>query len=80
MKYKSIMYLIKKKGGIIYGKQKRCNIINRSITITSTNRSNTKSRFIWNSSIIRRIVTPLAIDEFNGPRGEFYKNMFAKTI
>lgn len=25
------------------------------------------------------IVTPLAIDEFNGPRGEFYKNMFAKS-
>jgi NAD(P)-dependent dehydrogenase (short-subunit alcohol dehydrogenase family) len=24
------------------------------------------------------IVTPLAIDEFSGPRGEFYKNMFAK--
>lgn len=24
------------------------------------------------------IVTPLAIDEFNGPRGGFYKNMFAK--
>jgi NAD(P)-dependent dehydrogenase (short-subunit alcohol dehydrogenase family) len=24
------------------------------------------------------IVTPLAIDEFNGLRGEFYKNMFAK--
>lgn len=24
------------------------------------------------------IVTPLAIDEFNGPRGTFYKNMFAK--
>ena len=24
------------------------------------------------------IVTPLAIDEFNGPRGEFYKNMFAR--
>lgn len=24
------------------------------------------------------IVTPLAVDEFNGPRGEFYKNMFAK--
>ncbi len=24
------------------------------------------------------IVTPLAIDEFNGPRGQFYKNMFAK--
>lgn len=26
----------------------------------------------------RIIVTPLAIDEFNGPRGDFYKNMFAK--
>lgn len=24
------------------------------------------------------IVTPLAIDEFNGPRGNFYKNMFAQ--
>ncbi|WP_286905206.1 SDR family oxidoreductase [Clostridium sp. UBA1652] len=24
------------------------------------------------------IVTPLAIDEFNGPRGDFYKNMFEK--
>ena len=23
------------------------------------------------------VVTPLAIDEFNGPRGDFYKNMFA---
>ncbi len=25
------------------------------------------------------IVTPLAIDEFNGVRGDFYKNMFAKS-
>lgn len=24
------------------------------------------------------IVTPLAVDEFNGPRGDFYKNMLAK--
>ena len=24
------------------------------------------------------IVTPLAMDEFNGPRGEFYQNMFAR--
>lgn len=24
------------------------------------------------------IVTPLALDKFNGPRGDFYKNMFAK--
>ncbi len=23
-------------------------------------------------------VTPLALDEFNGPRGDFYKNMFVK--
>jgi NAD(P)-dependent dehydrogenase (short-subunit alcohol dehydrogenase family) len=26
------------------------------------------------------IVTPLAIDEFNGPRGDFYKNMFANCL
>lgn len=26
------------------------------------------------------VVTPLAIDEFNGPRGDFYKNMFAKCL
>ena len=26
------------------------------------------------------VVTPLALDEFNGPRGEFYKNMFAKCF
>lgn len=25
------------------------------------------------------VVTPLAIDEFNGSRGDFYKNMFAKS-
>ncbi|WP_128330693.1 SDR family oxidoreductase [Apibacter sp. HY039] len=25
------------------------------------------------------IVTPLALDEFNGPRGDFYKNMFAQS-
>lgn len=24
------------------------------------------------------VVTPLALDEFNGPRGDFYKNMFAQ--
>ena len=24
------------------------------------------------------VVTPLALDEFKGPRGDFYKNMFAK--
>lgn len=25
------------------------------------------------------IITPLALDEINGPRGDFYKNMFAKS-
>lgn len=25
------------------------------------------------------IITPLALDEINGPRGEFYRNMFAKS-
>ena len=31
-----------------------------------------------NSISLGIVVTPLAIDEFNGPRGDFYKNMFAK--
>ncbi len=31
-----------------------------------------------NSISLGIIVTPLALDEFNGPRGEFCKNMFAK--
>lgn len=31
-----------------------------------------------NSISLGIIVTPLALDEFNGPRGDFYKNMFAK--
>lgn len=26
------------------------------------------------------IVTPLALDEFNGPRGDFYKEMFARCL
>lgn len=25
------------------------------------------------------IITPLALDEMNGPRGDFYKNMFAQS-
>ncbi len=29
------------------------------------------------SNSIGIIVTPLALDEFNGPRGDFYKHMFA---
>ena len=31
-----------------------------------------------NSILYVYLFTPLAIDEFNGPRGDFYKNMFAK--
>ncbi|HTN36192.1 MAG TPA: SDR family oxidoreductase [Arachidicoccus sp.] len=26
------------------------------------------------------MITPLALDEINGPRGDFYKNMFAKCL
>lgn len=26
------------------------------------------------------VVTPLAFDDFNGPHGDFYKNMFAKCL
>ena len=26
------------------------------------------------------IVTPIAVDEFNGPRGDFYKNIFLKCV
>lgn len=25
-------------------------------------------------------MTPLALDEFNGPRGDFYRNMFANCL
>ena len=32
----------------------------------------------WGERGARLNDTPLAIDEFNGPRGDFYKNMFAK--
>lgn len=31
-----------------------------------------------NSILPGIIVMPLALDEFNGPRGDFYRNMFAK--
>lgn len=31
-----------------------------------------------NSISLGIIVTPLAMDEFKGPRGEFYKSVFAK--
>lgn len=31
-----------------------------------------------NSISLGIVVTPLALDEFKGPRGDFYKNMFAK--
>ena len=37
-----------------------------------------RKRCAYNSISPGIIVTPLALDEFNGPRGEFYKNMFAK--
>lgn len=37
-----------------------------------------RTRSAQNSISPGIIVTPLAIDEFNGVRGEFYKNMFAQ--
>lgn len=37
-----------------------------------------KKRVRINSISPRIIVTPLTIDEFNWPRGDFYKNMFTK--
>ena len=41
--------------------------------------ANAKRRGVFFTGLITWIiVTPLAVDEFNGPRGDFYKNMFAK--
>lgn len=52
---------------------------NRKFTLTPA------GEYFYKKSLVARIngiapgiiVTPLAVDEFNGPRGDFYKNMFA---
>lgn len=53
---------------------KRCNV--KRVMAEAVKWGERKARI--NSISPGIIVTPLAIDEFNGVRGEFYKNMFAK--
>lgn len=57
-----------------YQLAKRCN--EKRVMAESVKRGAKGARI--NSISPGIIVTPLAIDEFNGPRGDFYKNMFAK--
>ncbi len=57
-----------------YQLAKRCN--EKRVMAESVKWGEKKARI--NSISPGIIVTPLAIDEFNGPRGDFYKNMFAK--
>ena len=57
-----------------YQLAKRCNV--KRVMYESVRWGKRKARI--NSISPGIIVTPLAIDEFNGPRGDFYKNMFAK--
>lgn len=57
-----------------YQLAKRCNV--KRVMAEAVNWGRRNARI--NSISPGIIVTPLAIDEFNGPRGEFYKNMFAK--
>ncbi|MEH7417019.1 SDR family oxidoreductase [Neobacillus drentensis] len=57
-----------------YQMAKRCNV--KRVMFESIRWGEKNARI--NSISPGIIVTPLAIDEFNGPRGEFYKNMFAK--
>jgi len=57
-----------------YQMAKRCNV--KRVMFESIRWGEKEARI--NSISPGIIVTPLAIDEFNGPRGEFYKNMFEK--
>lgn len=57
-----------------YQLAKRCNV--KRVMAEAVNWGRRGARI--NSISPGIIVTPLAIDEFNGPRGDFYKNMFAK--
>ena len=58
-----------------YQMAKRCNVtrVMAEAVIWS------KRRARVNSISPGIIITPLALDEINGPRGDFYKNMFAKS-
>ena len=57
-----------------YQMAKRCN--EKRVMAQSVEQGKRGARL--NDIAPKIIVTPLAIDEFNGPRGDFYKNMFAK--
>ena len=57
-----------------YQLAKRCNV--KRVMAEAVKWGTKKARI--NSISPGIIVTPLAIDEFNGPRGAFYKEMFAK--
>lgn len=57
-----------------YQLAKRCNV--KRVMAEAVKWGTKKARI--NSISPGIIVTPLAIDEFNGPRGGFYKEMFAK--
>lgn len=56
-----------------YQMAKRCNV--KRVMAEAVRWGARKARI--NSISPGIIVTPLAVDEFNGPRGDFYKNMFA---
>lgn len=57
-----------------YQMAKRCNV--KRVMAEAVKWGERRARI--NSISPGIVVTPLAIDEFNGPRGNFYKNMFAK--
>lgn len=56
-----------------YQMAKRCNV--KRVMAEAVRWGVRKARI--NSISPGIVVTPLAVDEFNGPRGDFYKNMFA---
>ena len=58
-----------------YQMAKRCNV--KRVMAEAVKWSKRRARV--NSISPGIIITPLALDEINGPRGDFYKNMFAKS-
>lgn len=58
-----------------YQMAKRCNVKRVMAEAVKWGRSGARV----NSISPGIIITPLALDEINGPRGDFYKNMFAKS-
>jgi len=58
-----------------YQMAKRCNV--KRVMAEAVKWSKRRARL--NSISPGIIITPLAMDEINGPRGDFYKNMFAKS-